>query len=319
MKKIYVLPILVCCLLCAVSLFAQQEPNFTHFMYNQQSINPAAVGSRSVPSITAIYRNQWLDIDGAPQSTNISISSPFSGQRAGWGLNATQMQVGLFTNWFASGAYSYKLNITEDMAVRIGLQAAAIYNNINFADPSVFVFDDGDPSIAVGDESTQLKGNFGAGAYFTAKNFYVGLSVPYFLTNDISLNGEATTAVAEKVAHFYGIAGAVFALNEKVKIRPSLLTKYVEGAPLQVDVNFSAIFSNKITAGISYRSGGSGQGESLDFLTFLQISNRVGIGVAYDFTLSEVQSFQNGTFELMMRIDLRVLRDDLEDPLKWLN
>jgi type IX secretion system PorP/SprF family membrane protein len=300
-----------------VSLYGQQESHFTHFMYNQSVLNPAAAGSKEVPSFTAIYRNQWLDIDGAPKNLAISYSSPFFLKRIGFGLNAVRQQVGIFENWYTGMAYSYELKIKDELSVRIGLQAAAIYNNINFADERNIFFSQEDPSIMAG-ETSQLKANFGAGLYVDGKNFYFGVSSPYFLSNQIGFN-EVTTETATKISHLYAMAGMILPINEKMKFRPSFLGKYVNGAPFQLDANLSVIYDNKISAGISYRTGGSGKGESIDFLLYYQLTRKTGIGAAYDFGLSEVADYQNGTIEVMLRHDLKSQRDDLENGRFFLN
>ncbi len=296
----------------SISSHAQQEGHFTHFMYTQQSINPAYVGSREVPSFTAIYRNQWLDVEGAPENMLLTFSSPFFGDKVGFGITAFRQQVGAFERWDGSLAYSYKIQLTESLNLRIGLQGAAHYQTLDIMGNNAVFFDTDDPSIPVG-EDAQLKGNFGAGLYVYNNNFYFGLSSPYFLSNVIGLN-EEVSITAEKTAHYYGMAGAILPVNEKIKLRPAILGKYEPNSPFQLDVNISAIFNNKLSVGASYRTGGSGTGESIDFLMFLQLARKIGFGVAYDFTISDIKDYNNGTFEVMTRFDLRSLRDDLENP-----
>lgn len=295
----------------SLALQGQQESHFTHFMYNQSVLNPAAAGSRNVPSFTAIYRNQWLDIDGAPKNLAISYSSPFFLNRVGFGINAVRQQVGIFDNWYTSMAYSYQLKIKDELSVRIGLQAAAIYNNINFADERNVFFSQDDPSIMAG-ETSQLKANFGAGLYLSGKNFYFGVSSPYFLSNQIGFN-DIATETATKVSHLYAMAGMILPINEKMKFRPSFLGKYVSNAPFQMDANVSLIYDNKVSAGVSYRTGGNGTGESIDFLLFFQLTRKTGIGAGYDFGIADLADYHNGTVEVMLRYDLKSERDDLEN------
>ncbi len=309
MKKI-IYALLLC--LLGLSAYAQQEPHFTHFMYTQQTINPAYVGTREVPSFLVLYRNQWLDIEGAPRNMMVSFSSPFLGDKVGFGITAIRQQVGIFDNWHGSLAYSYRLQLSENLNLRIGLHGAGYYSTFNFSKPGTVYFDENDPSIPL-ENTTLLKGNFGAGLYVYNKSFYFGLSSPYFLSNQIGFNDQSTTTAVSQ-AHYYAMAGTVFPINDKVKLRPAILGKYVQGAPFQAEVNISAMFSNKVSAGVSYRSGGSGVGESVDFLLFFQLTRRAGFGMAYDFTLSDIQPYNNGTFEVMLRFDTKGMRDDLENP-----
>ncbi|MEM9885470.1 MAG: type IX secretion system membrane protein PorP/SprF [Bacteroidota bacterium] len=295
--------------------FAQQEGHFTHFMYNQQTFNPGYVGSRGVPSITALYRNQWLDIEGAPQNIAVSYDSPFLDDRVGFGLNIVNQGDGRFDTWNASMAYSYGIPVSEGLTIRIGLQGTAEYTQIDLSDPTILDPNGSDdPSIMTASlEPTQLKGNVGAGIYLHSERFYFGISSPRFLSNEIGFNENTDVVTAFRVAHYYAMAGFTVPMSEKVKLRPAFMGKYVQGAPFQLDANLSAIFSDKFTLGASYRTGGSGTGESVDFLLMLQLSKRMGLGVAYDFTLSDLKDYNNGTFELMLRYDFKLKRSDLEN------
>ncbi|MEM8526184.1 MAG: type IX secretion system membrane protein PorP/SprF [Bacteroidota bacterium] len=298
------------------TVFGQQESHFTHFMYNQQIVNPGFVGSRGVPSVMALYRNQWLDIDGAPQNTLISFSSPFLDDRVGFGLSVQRRTIGLQEDWYANLAYSYGIPLTERLTVRVGLQGSGYFNQIDFTNggQGLTVFNSNDPSILNGMESTQLKGNFGAGILVHSERYYIGLAVPYFLNNQLGFNEEVNFP-ALKERHYYGMIGFLIPVSDKIRLRQAFLGKYVSGAPFQLDANLSFILDNKFSLGVSYRtaSGPDDLAESLDFLLFLNLSERIGLGVAYDFTLSSLKNYNNGTFELMVRYDLKKRRDDLEN------
>lgn len=298
------------------TVLGQQEGHFTHFMYNQQVLNPGFVGSRGVPSVMALYRNQWLDIEGAPQNTVLSFSSPFLGDRVGFGLSAQRQQIGLFENWYANLAYSYGIPLTEKLTVRVGLQGSGFFNQIDFTNggDGLTLFGSDDPSVLENMESSQLKGNFGAGILVHSERYYFGLAVPYFLNNELGFN-ENVNFPALKERHYYGMLGFLLPVSEKIKLRQAFLGKYVSGAPFQLDANLSFIFDQKFSFGVSYRTGNGPDdiAESLNFLLFINLSERLGLGVAYDFTLSSLKDYNNGTFELMLRYDLKKRRDDLEN------
>ncbi|MEM9847375.1 MAG: type IX secretion system membrane protein PorP/SprF [Bacteroidota bacterium] len=295
--------------------FAQQESHFTHFMYNQQTFNPGYVGSRGVPSVMALYRNQWLDVEGAPQNIVVSYDSPFLDDRVGFGLNMVNQSIGRFNNWTANMAYSYGIPVSENLTVRIGLQGSAYYSQIDLSDQTILDPNGSDDPSLMGAsmEPTQLKGNVGAGIYLHSDAFYFGVSSPQFLSNEIGFNEQADIVTAFKVAHYYGMAGFTVPMSNKVKLRPAFMGKYVPGVPFQLDANLSAIFNDKFTLGASYRTGGSGVGESIDFLLMLQLSKRMGLGMAYDFTVSDFGDYNNGTFEVMLRYDFKLKRSDLEN------
>lgn len=300
--------------LCAIWGFAQQESQFTNFMHNYLSLNPAYAGAREVPSFTALYRNQWLGFEGAPVSQVASFNTPIFKKRVGFGLSILHRSAGLQSNWSGQMAYSYDLQVTEDINVRVGMHAVMKYLGIDFSDPSAIIRDQRDPSTAMGNMMNQYSGNFGIGLFATYKDIYFGASVPNMLPNEIGFN-QTSSAVAEEIPHAYGMAGAVFKLNDKIKLRPALLGKYVKGAPFDLDVNVSFIFEKDASVGLSYRAGGTGAGESVDLLLYYQLSPKLGAGLAYDFSISKLARYHTGSYEALVRYDLRSgNREDLSNP-----
>lgn len=296
-------------------LSAQQESQFTHFMYNQQYLNPGYVGVRDVPTFMGIYRNQWLGYEGAPKSFQFAFNTPLF-KNVGFGLSASNHKIGITNTWYTNMAYSYNLQLTKSVAVRLGLQGSMKYFSINFSDESVFVLDQDDQSIANGMAANRYSGNIGAGAYLTVEdNLFVGLSVPHFLRTNMGFNRE-TLETAFDQPHFYLMAGGMFALDkaEKIHLKPALLAKYTENAPFDMDINVSVMFNRELQVGLSYRLGGDGMGESLDLLLYYQLSTQLGLGVAYDFTLSELGSYNSGTFEVLLRYDVKSEQQGLENP-----
>ncbi|MEM9990839.1 MAG: PorP/SprF family type IX secretion system membrane protein [Bacteroidota bacterium] len=287
-------------------LFGQQEGHFTHFMYNQQGVNPAFVGSRNTPSFHAIYRKQWVDFPGAPTNVALGFSTPFAGGSSGFGIYAANQSIAEDTDnrWYTSLAYSYKLKISDELSLRVGLQAAGLFSNLTIGHSGHTTIDD-EPSL-MGTNSS-LSFNAGGGMYLYSKKFYVGLSVPYFLRNEIPSTG------SETVPHYYGMAGLLLPAGPKVMVRPALLVKHVVGsteqAPFDFDLNLSLVFNNRLSVGASYRHE-----DSIDFLMFLQAGRKFGFGVAYDYNISQLANYNSGTFEVMMRFDLKSEREDIENP-----
>ncbi len=290
-------------------LFAQQEPHFTHFMYNQQGVNPAFVGSRNTPSFHVIYRRQWVDIPGSPTNVALGFSTPFAGGSSGFGVYAANQTIGIFNNWYTNLAYSYRLQLSDNLNLRLGLQAAGLFPSVNFNSPDVVFFDENETTVPLAGTDNQLKFNAGGGMYLYNKNFYVGFSVPHFLNSDISFNTVTSGDRAITVPHYYGMAGLLLDAGPNVMIRPSLLVKYEQNSPFDFDLNLSLIFNNRLSIGASYRHE-----DSVDFLLFLQAGRKFGFGVGYDYTISDLANYNNGTFEAMMRFDLKSSRDDIENP-----
>jgi type IX secretion system PorP/SprF family membrane protein len=293
--------------------WSQQESQFTNFMNNYLMLNPGYAGAREVPSITLLHRSQWMGFEGAPTSQILSFNSPFFNKSVGFGLSVFHRTAGITRTFSGTMAYSYNLKLTEDFSVRIGLQGSLRYLGIDFGSDKVILRDYTDPSASGANDAQQYTGNFGAGAFAMYKDFYLGVSVPAFLSNEIGFNS-ATQVTAVEKPHYYLMAGGIFRMNDKLRLRPAILGKYVENAPLDLDVNLSVLFENEVSVGLSYRTGGSGIGESIDLLMFYQINRALGLGLAYDFSMSEIARQQSGSFEALLRFDIVNDRADLTNP-----
>jgi type IX secretion system PorP/SprF family membrane protein len=301
-KLIFILAILG----VGIRLSAQQDHQYTQFMYNKLLINPAYAGARGIPSITGIYRNQWVGFDGAPKSALLSFNSPFLVDRVGIGVTISSEKIGLNSDFFGSLAYSYDLIARDGISLRAGIMGSLRSLSIDFskANPLTPI----DPSLS-NIRTNDLYGNVGAGVYATfTDHIYAGFSVPRIYSNVIGRNPNATIQ-AKEYRHMYGMAGGIIPLSEDINFMPAVLLKYVNNAPISVDVNLNLDIRKKVTAGVSYRSGGDGSGDSVDLLAMWQATEQLGIGAAYDFTLSRIKDYNSGSFELMLQYDLKKSKD----------
>ncbi|MBL7828625.1 MAG: type IX secretion system membrane protein PorP/SprF [Saprospiraceae bacterium] len=290
-------------LLAFNGLRAQQEAHFTQFMYNKLLINPAYAGARGVPSITAIYRSQWIGFEGAPQSALASFNGPFLSPRVGVGVTINHLKIGLQRDFSGSVAYSYDMVAEEDVSVRIGLSGSIRSLGVAYEDAQFI--DNGDNSIS-NQRENDIYGNVGAGVYTTFMGkYYFGVSVPHLYSNVIGFANNNATQLAKEYQHFYGMAGAIIPLSEDINLMPAVLLKYVKNAPFDADINLNLDIRQKFTAGLSYRMGGDGFGDSVDLLAFWQASPQLGIGAAYDFTLSGLKDYNAGSIELLLQADLK--------------
>lgn len=322
MKKL-VLPLLIL-LAAGLRLSAQQEHHYTQFMYNKLPINPAYAGARGIPSLTAIYRNQWIGFDGSPKSALLSFNGPFLTPRVGIGATISHQQIGLQSDFYAALAYSYDVVATEGVSIRAGIMGSVRARGMDFseaqADPTP---SNNDPSLD--DERVNITyANVGAGLYGTFnEQFYVGFSVPHIYSNTIGFNTNPFsstnfTRTAKGLPHIYGMAGAIFPLSEDINLMPALLAKYVKNAPFDMDVNLNLDIKQKFTAGLSYRVGGDGPGESISLLAYWQATSMFGIGAAYDFTLSGLRDYNAGSIEVGALIDLKKKKRNMSNPRVFL-
>jgi len=294
----------------SVVLLAQQEAHYTHFMYNNLSINPAVAGSKGHPSLLALYRKQWIGFEGAPDNKLISFHAPL-GKRVGLGLTLANDKIGISNNWSGTMAYAYRIEIDEDTKVQVGIHGSMKYFGLDFRNQQIR--QTGDPSIVYNSTDEKYIGNFGAGIYMNVKQMFFGASVPNFFPNTLGVDKTSSVAAVE-VAHFYVMAGALIPLsNDKIALRPSALAKVVQNAPFDLDLNLSLVFNKSFIVGASYRIGGNGIGDSADFLLHYRINN-VGLGLSYDYTLSELNDFNNGSIEAIVVYDFVKERVDIANP-----
>jgi type IX secretion system PorP/SprF family membrane protein len=286
------------------SLKAQQEAHYTQFMYNKNYINPGYAGARRVHSVYGLYRNQWMGFNGNPHSYLLSYDGPV-GKKLGAGLQLANQELGITKNQFGNLMLSYAIMQTEDITVRMGINGTLRRYAFNLTDPSVYIQDPTDPSLKMTDNTPTNYFNVGTGVYFDYKNIYVGLSVPNLNKNLIGIGvNPAVTTPAEEQRHVYLMGGGLFKIKEGLELKPSVMFKYVKNAPFSADLNLSAVLNRKFTGGVSYRYGQSGGfGDSVDLLAFFQATDKLGIGAAYDFTVSGLQKHTTGTIEALIRYD----------------
>lgn len=290
-------------MLLSFVVFAQQDAQYTQFMYNKLAYNPAYAGSLGATTATGIIRSQWLGLEGAPKSQVFNVDAPLYDNRVGVGLNIARTTIGIATNYNADLSYAYRVPLGKGK-IGAGLQGSIRSFNANYNDDRL-VSTEGtlfDASIPAGQQN-KMTPNFGVGVYYKEDKLYVGFSVPRLLENNIDFSEDATV-ISNSIRHFYLMGGYLFDVKENVQLQPQALIKYAENSPLDVDLNVNAIFMNKYMIGATYRVGGSSRGlpaESIDILFSTQINEHFLFGIAYDVTVSELRDYSSGSIEAMVR------------------
>jgi len=292
------------CFFSSKNASAQQDARYTHYMFNQLVLNPGYAGSAETTSLLGLYRTQWVGLDGSPQTIALSGHTALgSGKKIGLGGHFEYDEIGVHQRVSAFATYAYKIPMGTGK-LGLGVQAGALLLQSNWtrikasAEPGVV-----DPRIS-GDVSKVLP-NFGIGAHYYTKNYYLGVSVPHLLNNKLDSNNETDLAkLARQYRQYNVMGGLIFPLGNSLKLKPSFLIKSVPGnAPTQVDINLSALIKETLWLGSSFRFDQSPTPESLDFIVGVQLKQGMRISYAHDFTLSDLRRQQNGTHEIILGYD----------------
>ena len=300
MKNIFTAIILLCC--ATTWLRGQQEEHYTQFMYYKLGFNPAAAGSDVAPNVTALVRNQWVGIDGAPQTQLISLNTGLVNNRVGLGVSVLRQTIGVTENYTADAAYAYRVPLGRGI-LSMGLQGSVRLMRINFSQLQGTQPIGTDGAIP-GDLQSRYVPNFGAGIFLHRGNdVCFGIAVPRILQSNIDL-ADSPDLISREARHFFAMGGVTLKAGDNVDIQPQLLLKYVTGAPFDTHVNVNMIFNEKFMTGVSYRIGGaknSGLGESLSLLLGIELSEQITFGLSYDATLTELRKYNSGSFEGVLR------------------
>ena len=285
--------LVVAMLLTGLANFAQQDAQYTQYMYNTININPAYAGSRGVMSIFGLHRTQWVGLSGAPVTNAFSINSPIENSNLGVGLSFVNDRIGPTTENTISADLSYTIQTSEIYKLSFGIKGTA--NLFNLDVTKLNPQDANDPSLQNLDND--FSPNVGAGVYFHSDKLYLGASVPnFFETKRYSDN---SIAVTKERMNFYLIGGYVFDLTYNLKFKPAFLTKAVEGAPLQVDVSGNFLFNDKFVLGAAWRWDAA-----VSLMAGFQVTDGLYIGYGYDLETTELRRYNSGSHEVFLRFEL---------------
>lgn len=279
----------------SAKLHAQQDPNFTQYMYNTMTINPAYAGTRDIWSTGVLFRSQWTGIDGAPQTGTFSTHSPLRDGSMGLGMNIIHDRIGPAQDTYLNANYSYILQLNRFLKFSMGISGGVHFRDINFN--QLNIFDPTDPNFE--NIRNQISPQVGLGFQLYSEKFYVGLSSPFLLrTQHFDDGGGQDSSIRDEI-HYYLTAGYVFDINRDVQFKPSILTRVVQGAPTRIDVSANFLFYEKFTLGAAYRLDAS-----FSAMTAIQATDALMLGFAYDYDTAEFTEFGNVSFEVFLRYEL---------------
>ena len=275
--------------------FAQQDAQYTQYMYNTITINPAYAGSRGAFSIFAMHRTQWVGLDGAPVTNVASMNTPLNNSNLGLGVSFINDKIGPTNKNSISADLSYTIPTSENYKLSFGMKATANLFNLDITKLNPVVASPLDPSMQ--NIKNEFSPNIGAGIYLHSDKAYVGFSIPNFIESNRYDDNEVV--IYKEKINYYLMAGYVFDLSSELKFKPAVLSKLVVGAPLQVDISGNFLINDKFTIGLAYRWSAA-----LSAIVGFQVTEGMYIGYGYDRETTKLNNYNSGSHEILLRYEI---------------
>ena len=277
--------------------FAQQDPMYTHYMYNTLAVNPAYAGTRNALTATALNRSQWVGFDGAPVTQTFILHTPLFNEKIGVGGSVINDRIGPAKMTGIFGDFSYHIKLNGKGKLAFGLKGGINMYTLNLT--KLQTDQQGDVSFSSNLYNKSVP-NFGFGMYYYRERFYAGLSIPKLLQNNYSTsqpNGSANLLAERR--HYFFITGAVFNLSPSLQLKPTALIKATTGAPVEADFTAQFILDKALHIGAMYRTG-----DAAGILVGYNILEQLYAGYSFDWSfLNQTIKFNSGSHELMRRYD----------------
>lgn len=277
-------------------LYAQQRPVFSQYYFNPLAINPAFAGTQNEFNTSALYRNQWVNLDGAPTTVTLTANSGIKNRPIGLGMVMSMEKIGVHSDFSLYFSYAYRITF-EDGALSMGIQAGLTQLKSDFTQLTLNNINDPNLSGII----NKLRPNFGTGVFYERKNFYAGFSVPYLINSKFFSGGDVQFSDARSKRYYFLVVAKVFDINKRLQVKPETLIRFQEGAPLGIDLNLKFILDQRIGLGAFYRSG-----DALITTFEFQLNDNLRLGYAYEWTLSNLNQYSRGTHEFMVNYRIRI-------------
>ena len=298
-RKLFLLTMLT----VGVKSYSQQDAQYTQYMYNTETVNPAYAGSRGIMSIFGLYRTQWVGFEGAPKTGTFSINTPIDNSNIGVGFTFVNDQIGPTVNNTISLDFSYTIQISKIYKLSMGVKGTA--------DLFSFEIDKLNPQTPSDFTLQSLHNNFspnlGAGIYFHSNKSYIGLSIPnFFQTKRFN---DYDYAIYKERTNLYLIGGHVFNMTTNIKFKPAFLIKTIEGAPLQLDLSGNFLINNQFMLGSAWRWNAAGS-----FMVGFQVTDGLYVGYGYDLDTTKLAYYNSGSHEVFLRFELHKRLNRIVSP-----
>ena len=284
------------------SMYGQQDPEYTQYMYNMSVINPA-YASVNKAKLGGLYRAQWVGIDGAPTTASFFGHLPMS-EKVELGINLVHDEIGnVVQETNLNADFAYKLQFQGNSTLSLGLKAGASFFSTDFSNIQLGTGGPAtDPSFQ--QNINQTYPTIGIGAYYFSDNYYVGLSAPNLVASKHLEDENGIQRLGSENTHYFLTGGYVFEPSTNFQIKPSFMARWVNGAPVSIDVNTNVRFYQRFEAGIGYRLD-----DAVTGMVNFEVTPGIRVGYAYDYTTSNLGQYNNGSHEVMVLFDFDIFNN----------
>jgi len=318
MKKFFLLFLLVA---FVSGVDAQQDMTFSMYNFTPLFSNPATAGYQDKQWLSAIFRYQWVGLEGAPLSGNFAYQTPLKNNNMAIGALIKYDKIGLMNNVGIDLNYAYRIKLNKETRLSLGLRGSLFMVN---DDRTSGVSGSTGPDVTKYTNTAFLP-NFGAGFYLFSKKFFVGASAPHLLNLKISNgNGLDTASIFAKMYnHYFATAGYVFGKEKGFKFKPTMMFKVSQNSTPNIDLSANFLIQERFWLGAAYRIGGDVitekgkfseftgmRGESVIAMFKMLVTERLEIGYSFDYPLSRINSVTTGSHEIYLGYDLGKMKSE---------
>jgi type IX secretion system PorP/SprF family membrane protein len=287
-------------LLAPLRIMGQMFPLSDHYVVNGLAINPAYAGCQEALSLTLSYRDQWVGFKDAPKSYIISAHTPIYNDRIGLGLLVENNRTGIFKETNIFGNYAYRMELQEGK-LSLGLGFGVTIHNVAWTE--LLAADPNDPQLMNNNASAVLP-NFSLGMYYYTKKYFLGISIPVFLSNELDkTTGKYKIGNNLSGCNYFLSGGYELGLGPRIKLLPSVLIKYHPDNPVQVDYNAQVNLNDKLWMGIGYRNK-----NILVGMLQCQLNYQIRMAYSYDYNFGSIGKYLNGSHEIVLNYIFRYSR-----------
>ncbi|MCD4832253.1 MAG: type IX secretion system membrane protein PorP/SprF [Bacteroidales bacterium] len=280
------------------NMMAQQEPMFTQYMFNSLTINPAYAGTTETLNLNTLTRLQWVGLEGSPKTFSLTAHTPIEGRKIGLGITLVTDEIGPVNNTFFTINYAYRLRVTDDLTLSMGLKGGISSYTVGLTDLSVI--DPEDPQFQSNEK--KISPNLGFGFYLYGDQYYVGFSAPKLIQTTV--DDEYATDENQLKRHYFIAGGYNWQINSEWLLKPSLLTKIVAGSPVSNDITVQGLYNDLVGAGVMYRIG-----DAAGLFVFGKVYKELQVGYGYEYSLNGLSGINSGTHEIMLTYDFDVTKE----------